>query len=165
MSPKSNGGVYSGAWSYPEGAACCGRSLDACPMFMAQYWARYAVECDSPWARELARRQTILAFYHSVVYGKGRIEYATFDAPASTVWGGRLCPPRRAGPPPDAITADGRPLAPRADLKANGYTVAKLPCGDAIISVRHDGARSIVVGVERASLPAAEGGPTAAERR
>ena len=48
VSPDSNGDVYSGAWAYPEGCACCGRSLDFCPLFLARYWARYGVEADSP---------------------------------------------------------------------------------------------------------------------
>ena len=51
VSPDSNGDVYSGAWAYPEGCACCGRSLDFCPVFLARYWARYAVAADSAWAR------------------------------------------------------------------------------------------------------------------
>ncbi len=34
VSPDSNGDTYSGAWAYPEGCACCGRSLDFCPVFL-----------------------------------------------------------------------------------------------------------------------------------
>ncbi len=64
VSPQSNGDVYSGAWAYPEGPACCGRSLDFCPVFLGRFWARYAAETGSPWAREIARRKTILGFYH-----------------------------------------------------------------------------------------------------
>ena len=56
VSPASNGDVYSGAWAYPESSGCCGRSLDVCPVFLARFWSRYAVEADSPWAREIARR-------------------------------------------------------------------------------------------------------------
>jgi len=72
VSPLSNGDVYSGAWAFPEGAACCGRSLDVCPVFLARFWVRYAVEADSPWAREIARRMTILSFYH--FHETGRVE-------------------------------------------------------------------------------------------
>jgi len=64
VSPKSNGGVYSGAWSFPEGPSCCGRSLDSCPIFLSRYFARYGDEADSEWGRELARRQIMLGTYH-----------------------------------------------------------------------------------------------------
>ena len=39
-------------------------------MFLARYWARYAVEADSAWAREIARRKTILGTYHFHESGK-----------------------------------------------------------------------------------------------
>lgn len=70
VSPDSNGDVYSGAWAYPEGCACCGRSLDFCPLFLARYWARYGVEADNAWAREIARRKSILSTYHFHELGK-----------------------------------------------------------------------------------------------
>jgi len=199
VNPASNGDVYSGAWAYPEGCACCGRSLDICPVFLARFWARYAVLAESPWAREIARRKTILSFYHfhengvtednidggqitagdwseligfgpilcglevlswmpdvfgpprenhiarssalvrSVVYGKGRVEYATFDAPAPAVDVLRLAFA------PTSVEAGGERLPLREDLNANGYTVRRLACGDAIVSVRHDGQTSVIV--------------------
>ncbi len=64
VSPESNGDVYSGAWALPEGSSCCGRSLDICPVFLGRFWARYADEANSNWAREIVRRMTILSFYH-----------------------------------------------------------------------------------------------------
>ncbi len=70
VSPNSNGDVYSGAWAYPEGSSCCGRSLDFCPVFLSRYMARYAVEADSAWAREVARREITLGFYHFREGGK-----------------------------------------------------------------------------------------------
>jgi len=70
VSPLSDGGVYSGAWAYPEGPACCGRSLDACPLFLSPSWARFGVQADSTWAREIARRQILLGFYHFHESGK-----------------------------------------------------------------------------------------------
>ena len=51
------GGVYSGAWAYPESCGCCGRSLWYGPMELAVPWAQYAVEARSEWAREIARRE------------------------------------------------------------------------------------------------------------
>jgi len=75
----------------------------------------------------------------SEVYGKGRIEYSTFDAPLKTVDVLRL------SFAPNGIRADDHPLRARRDLKANGYTVKRLPNGDALVTIRHDGAKHIVV--------------------
>jgi hypothetical protein len=46
---------------------------------------------------------------------------------------------------PKAITAEGRALHRRRTLSANGYTVRKLANGDAIVQVRHDGARRVTI--------------------
>jgi hypothetical protein len=43
------------------------------------------------------------------------------------------------------VTADGKPLRSGATLATNSYTVHKLADGDSIVSIRHDGARSIVL--------------------
>lgn len=75
----------------------------------------------------------------SVVYGKGRIAYTTFDAPAHTEDVLRLAFV------PRSVTADGKPLSPGADRGVNGYRVKKLPCGDSIVRIRHDGSRQVVV--------------------
>ena len=75
----------------------------------------------------------------SVVYGAGRIEYSTFDAPTETVDVLRLAFA------PKEIRADDRPLRSRRDLKANGYSVKRLPNGDTLVRIRHDGAKRIVV--------------------
>lgn len=79
------------------------------------------------------------AVVNSVVYGKGCIEYSTFDAPLNTTEVLRLAFV------PKQILADGRPLPRRRNLDANGYTVKTLPNGDAIVTVRHDGAKKVVV--------------------
>jgi len=63
VSPASVGGVYSGAWAYPESSSCCGRSLWYGPMELAGTWAKYAALAGSEWAREIARRQILLATY------------------------------------------------------------------------------------------------------
>ncbi len=79
------------------------------------------------------------AVVNSIRYGNGRIEYSTFGAPAGTVTLLRLAfAPKR-------ITADGSGLEQRRDLDSNGYTVKPLANGDAIVAIRHDGARSVVV--------------------
>src|SRR2546428_54093 len=69
-----------------------------------------------------------------VVYGKDQIRYSTFDAPGGSVDVLRLAYA------PNSVTADGRELALRSDLETNGYTVERLAGGDAIVSIRHDGA-------------------------
>ena len=63
VSPLSNGDVFSGAWAYPEGCACCRRSLDYAPMQVGAAFAEYGVRANSEWGREMARRQFILATY------------------------------------------------------------------------------------------------------
>jgi hypothetical protein len=79
------------------------------------------------------------AVVDSVRYGAGQIDYSTFDAPPETTEVLRLSfAPKR-------ITADGRALRPRRDLLANGYTVRKLSNGDAIVQIRHDGAKRVTV--------------------
>lgn len=75
----------------------------------------------------------------SIIYGAGRIDYSTFDAPAETADVLRL------SFAPKEIMADGHALRPRHDLLANSYTVRKLPNGDTIVHIRHDGARRVTV--------------------
>ena len=74
-----------------------------------------------------------------VVYGKGRISYATFDARSPAIEVVRL------SYAPAAITAGATALRLRQDLAAPGYTVRSLPGGDAIVGIRHDGATEISV--------------------
>jgi hypothetical protein len=63
VSPASNGDVYHGAWAYPESSGCCGRSLWYGPMELATVYAQYGVISNDEWAKEMARRQIILATY------------------------------------------------------------------------------------------------------
>jgi hypothetical protein len=62
VDPGSAGGVYSGAWGTPESSGCCGKTLQA-SMMLVPPLARYALVADDAWAREIARRQTILTTY------------------------------------------------------------------------------------------------------
>jgi hypothetical protein len=199
VSPASNGDVFHGAWAYPESSGCCGRSLWYSPMELAASFARYGVEADSEWGREIARRSQLLATYDPqpagwsmdlidggvmvnrhwfkiahpmalkyvlrtmawlpevtgagrenhivrssgvvkrVVYGKGKITYSTFDAQSPAIEVLRLAYV------PSSIAAGGAALGARQDLGAPGYTVHSLPGGDAIVSIRHDGATEVVV--------------------
>jgi hypothetical protein len=63
VSPRSRSDVFHGAWAYPEASNCCDRSLWYGPMELAGPFARYGVEADSAWAREIARRSQLLATY------------------------------------------------------------------------------------------------------
>jgi hypothetical protein len=63
VNPDSRTDVYSGAWGVPESSSCCGKSLAWGPLELATDFAQYGVEADSAWAREVARRQEILATY------------------------------------------------------------------------------------------------------
>jgi hypothetical protein len=199
VDPGSAGGVYSGAWAIPESNNCCGKSLQYPTAVIAPTLARYAAATGDPWAREIARRQSILATYDAhdtglvedlvtggafvavdwfnlahpwplvctldmiawqpellganrenhivragsvvrdVHYGKGRIDYVTHDAPAA------CADVLRLAFLPRSIAADGKPL-PRCDkLTGSGYTIKALANGDAIVTVRHDGARHVTV--------------------
>jgi hypothetical protein len=79
------------------------------------------------------------AVLNAVRYGDGRIEYTTFDAPSNTTEVLRLAFA------PKKVTADGKKLKRRTNTDASGYTVKELPNGDAIVTIRHDGAKHIVV--------------------
>lgn len=79
------------------------------------------------------------AVVQSVVYGKGRIGYTTFDAPLETIDVLRL------SFVPKEVTVEGQRLEKRSDLLANGFTVKRLPNGDAIVAIRHDGSRRVAV--------------------
>jgi hypothetical protein len=69
-SPKSNGDAFSGAWAYPESAGCCDRSLSYSPQELARSFARYGVEADSEWGREIARRSELLTTYDGLENGQ-----------------------------------------------------------------------------------------------
>jgi len=45
----------------------------------------------------------------------------------------------------DELTADGRPLAERPALDAEGFTVASAGGGDFVVRIRRDAARNVAV--------------------
>ena len=63
VDPASAGDVYSGAWAFPESSHCCGKSLQYPTMQMAATLGPLCGVADDAWAREMARRQTILMTY------------------------------------------------------------------------------------------------------
>ncbi len=86
------------------------------------------------------------AVVNSVVYRQGVVQYSTYDAPPGTVDVLRL------SFVPASITADGQPLrqlddplAQRTGPASNGFVVKQLLNGDALVTIRHDGATDIVV--------------------
>ncbi len=79
------------------------------------------------------------AVVDSIIYDKDLITYSTFNSPRETIDILRL------SYVPAGITADGVRLSHLRILKNNGYTLTKLPNGDAIVHIRHDGKKRIVV--------------------
>lgn len=219
VGPDSRGDVYHGAWAYPESSGCCGRSLWYAPMEIAPVFAQYGALANDAWARELARRQMILATYdvhetgvvednidggqvvagdwfkiahpmalrHAlmqiawqpeifgaarenhivrssavvayVVYGDGRIAYATHDAPEGTTDVLRLAFR------PTAVTAGGKRLEVRPDLQADGYVAKDLPGGDCLVTVRHSGTQEVILEGEDPQETNLSGGGGGAETR
>jgi hypothetical protein len=76
----------------------------------------------------------------AVTYGRGDVEYATFAAPTGATEVLRLAFE------PSQVTADGAALAREEALRDRpGYAVRRLGNGDCLVTVRHDGARRVVV--------------------
>jgi hypothetical protein len=63
VNPASKADVYSGAWASPEATNCCGKSLQYPTMNLAATLARFGAVTGDAWAREVARRQTLLVTY------------------------------------------------------------------------------------------------------
>ncbi len=59
----SGGGVFSGAWAYPESSGCCGRSLWYGPMELAPVYAELGHRTRDARMLEMARRMMLLATY------------------------------------------------------------------------------------------------------
>jgi hypothetical protein len=74
-----------------------------------------------------------------VLYEKGSITYTTFDSPPGVQEVMRLAFR------PSSVQADGRKLKERSTLDAKGYSLAPLPNGDWIVTVRHDGCRHLKI--------------------
>jgi hypothetical protein len=197
--PNSHGDVYSGAWAFPESAACCGTSLSYNQYTAGPTLIRYGVLAHNQWAREIGRRMMIMATYDSlpngvvkdglfgdqvvtgewsnlahpwplcqvmeaiawlprefgpnrenhivrstsviqdVHYGKGRVDYRSFDAPKETEDVLRL------SFRPRSVRADGRPLGHVLELDKNGYTVEELPNKDCIVTLRRDAHNRVLI--------------------
>jgi len=75
----------------------------------------------------------------NVMHAKVGIVYETADAPANTIDVLRLYGR------PGHVEADDTTLPEQAVCGGNGYEVRNLPCGDCIVTIRHDGKRRIVI--------------------
>lgn len=69
-STTSLGDTFHGAWAYPESSGCCDRSLWYGPLEIVNTFAQYASLTGCEWAREMARRQLILATYDGLETGQ-----------------------------------------------------------------------------------------------
>jgi len=103
-----------------------------CQIMEAMKWAP---EIFAPKRENHVVRTTSVV--QSVVYAKGRIEFTVFDAPPGTVTVLRL------SFLPNRITAGGQDLPRLSNLDQNGYSARPLGSGDYLVSLRHDGARTI----------------------
>lgn len=74
-----------------------------------------------------------------VSYGKGKIEYRSFDAPKG------IEDVLRLSFRPTSIEADHHKLKENSDPEKMGYAVEPLPNGDCIVTIRRDGRRKVVV--------------------
>ncbi len=74
-----------------------------------------------------------------VRYGKGKIEYRSFDAPKGTEDVLRL------SFLPTLIEADHRKLKENSASEKMGYSIDPLPNGDCIVTIRRDGRKNVVV--------------------
>lgn len=126
-----------------------GINVNADWLAIAVPWPLQAVLCGLSWAPEYlgANRENHIirstATVDHVSYGKGRIAYSTFDAPPGTTDILRLAFR------PVKITADNKPLERINAIESAGtnswYHVKSLPNGDAIVTIRHDDLKNIVV--------------------
>jgi len=90
-------------------------------------WAMGAVPEWAPKGQNHLLRSSSVV--QRVTYGTRSVAYETFDPAAREVL--------RLNFRPAEITAGGKPLEERKDLKAEGYTVETLPQGDYVVRVRH----------------------------
>jgi len=75
----------------------------------------------------------------NIVYGDGIIEYETYDAPENCVDVLRLAFS------PTLVTADGITLRQKNELDTNGYSIDVLSNGDAVVTIRRDGLKSVEI--------------------
>ncbi len=76
---------------------------------------------------------------NDVQYEKGKVVYTTFDAKKGVTEVIRLAFR------PTSVKAGGKALKERERLDAPGYTVKMLKNGDAMVTVRHDGAKHVAI--------------------
>ena len=123
--------------------ACCGVDYSAPYWFSDGYadymrhfqWAMGAIPEFAPQGVDHLLRSSSVV--QKVSYAPRHIEYRTFDAAATEVL--------RLSFKPLRVTAGGRPLEARGDMRGAGYTLEGLPDGDWIVRVRHLDSGQIVL--------------------
>lgn len=128
-----NGGVYvNGIWlniAHPLPLLWVLNSIGWLPEELGASRENHVVRCTS--------------VVNDIKYGKGNISYSTFDAPKN------MQSVLRLSFTPTAVMGNGKKLQLRTNLAVNGYIVKKLPNGDSIITIRHDGLKNInILGVD-----------------
>ncbi len=123
--------------------ACCGLDYADSYWFDGGYgdhirnylWAMGAVPEFAPAGENhLLRCSSIV---QRVAYGDRKITYQTFDAGATEVF--------RLNFKPARVTAAGKALSDRRDLREEGYTLQALPGGDYVLRVRHQNANQVEI--------------------
>ncbi len=72
VEPIGASDTFNGAWAYPESSTCCDRSLWYPAMELAPDFARYGVQADDAWGREVGRRSQMLATYDPLDTGESQ---------------------------------------------------------------------------------------------
>jgi hypothetical protein len=120
------GDDYANAYWFDDGYADYTRSFN---------WAMAALPELAPQRQDhVLGSSTVI---QRVSYGRRSVGYRTFDGNGVEVL--------RLSFRPRAVTADGRPLAERPALDAEGFTVASAGGGDFVVRIRRDAARSVAV--------------------
>jgi hypothetical protein len=123
--------------------ACCGLDYADSYWFDDGYadhirhylWAMAAIPEFAPTRENHLLRSSSVVTH--VSYGRGKIQYKTFDSAADEVL--------RLTASPARITVDAKPLPQSDDPAKDGFTARPLPGGDWIVQIRHHAARDIDV--------------------
>lgn len=129
---ESDGKINCCGYPYPDpywfedGYADAGRSF---------IWAMGAIPDFAPMGEDhLLRSSSVL---QKVSYGKGEVDYRTFDKQSTEVL--------RLSFKPGRISAGKTALTEQTDLKSDGYTLQQLANGDYVIHIRHTNSNEVTV--------------------
>ena len=123
--------------------ACCGLDYADSYWFDDGYadhirnylWAMGAVPTFAPMGENHLLRSSSVV--QKITYEERGIAYRTFDAEATDVLRLRFKPAR--------VTAGGKVLGERGDLREEGYSVQSLPGGDYVVRIRHRDSKDVQI--------------------